>query len=232
MNNQSLTIMHHNIRGLNNKINELKILIDTHQPDIITLNETLNIKPNTKIKNYTITHPTPNHGQGVAILHKNELTIDIEPQITTSSNTTNLHFAITLHTPSDSIQIATIYCPQKHPSTEIITNIIKRNPNTIITGDFNCRHEDFGHDKSDRHGRLLQQTMNKHRYTKLNDNEPTFHSDRTHTEDVKDLIYSSPEISKRFRDFWVDEDLGSDHKTIFATFSHKGTYHPTPHKKN
>ena len=34
---------------------DLKIIIQENQPDIITINETLKIKPNTKIYNYTIT---------------------------------------------------------------------------------------------------------------------------------------------------------------------------------
>ena len=44
-----LTIMHHNIRSINNKINELKIIIETIKPDVITLNETGTIKNNLKI---------------------------------------------------------------------------------------------------------------------------------------------------------------------------------------
>ena len=52
-----LLIMHHNIRGLNNKLEELNIKINEINPDIITLNETLKIKPNTYIHGYTITQP-------------------------------------------------------------------------------------------------------------------------------------------------------------------------------
>ena len=36
----NLKIIHHNIRGLNNKLNDLKIFIQENQPDIITINET------------------------------------------------------------------------------------------------------------------------------------------------------------------------------------------------
>ena len=49
----NLKIIHHSIRGLNNKLNDLKIFIQENH--IITINETLKIKPNTKIYNYTIT---------------------------------------------------------------------------------------------------------------------------------------------------------------------------------
>ena len=85
----------------------------------------------------------------------------------------------------------------------ILEGMINRNPNTIIAGDFNSRHEDFGHDSSDESGRRLMDLMNKHRFTKLNDNEPTYYCSHSPTIDVKDLIFSSPEISKKFEEFWV-----------------------------
>ena len=77
-------IAHHNIRGLNHNINDLKIYIQENNPDIITINETLQIKPNTKIFNYTITQPGNNTGQGVCIIHKNNIKIDTLDEIRTT----------------------------------------------------------------------------------------------------------------------------------------------------
>ena len=54
-------------------------------------------------------------------------------------------------------------------------------------------------------------------------------NDHTGKEDVKDLIFASPTMTKSFKDFWVDEDLGSDHRTINATFSSQPlTYNKHP----
>ena len=72
--------------------------------------------------------------------------------------------------------------------------------------------------------------MNKNKYTKLNDNEPTFTSDITNKQDVKDLIFSSPTMTKHFIDFTVDDDLGSDHNIITATFTNKGITTPKEQK--
>ena len=72
-----------------------------------------------------------------------------------------------------------MYCPQKKPSKEILEGIIRRHKNTIITGDFNSKHEDIGHANSDDSGRTLINTITTHKYTILNDNEPTYTSDRT-----------------------------------------------------
>ena len=227
----NLKIMHHNIRSLNDKINELKLFIHTHQPDIITLNETLKIKPSLKIPNYTITQPQNNIDKGVAIIHRNNINADLLPPIHTTTNTKNLQHSIMVHTPHDSIQITTLYCPRKLPSTEILTGLIERHDKTIITGDFNSKHEDFGHDSSDASGRTLVDITNKYRYTKLNDNQPTYTNDITAKQDVKDLIFSSPKMTESFQEFWVDEDVGSDHNTIIATFSHQGLTHIIPAKQ-
>ena len=75
---------------------------------------------------------------------------------------------------------------------------------------------------SDISGRTLVDITNQYKYTKLNDNEPTYTNDKTGKQDVKDLIFSSPKMIHTFKEFWVDEDLGSDHNTIIATFSNKG----------
>ena len=217
-----LKIIHHNIRGVNNKITVLTLFINKHKPDIITLNETtIN---NTYIPNYKISSPSPNPGRGVAILYKHDLTIEQLPTITTAEPTTNLHHAILIHTPTESIHIATIYCPRKNPSHEIIT----RHNKTIITGDFNCRHENFGHETANKDSKLLVQYTEQHKYTKINDNGPTYTNDITGKEDVKDLIFASPKMMETFQYFWVDEDLGSDHRAIIATFSSQPLTHNKP----
>ena len=118
-----LKITQHNIRGLNHKLTELTLYINKHKPDIVTLNETGKIQKNTHLPHYKISQPSPNTGKGVAILYRQDINIEQLPTITTTSPTTNLHHAILIHTPSQSLQIATIYCPRKDPSHEIINNM-------------------------------------------------------------------------------------------------------------
>ena len=93
----NLKIVHHNIRSLNDKINELKLFIHIHQPDIITLNETLTIKPSLKIPNYTITQPQNNIDIGVAIIHRNNINADLLPPIRTTTNTKNTRYWYICH---------------------------------------------------------------------------------------------------------------------------------------
>lgn len=140
---------------------------------------------------------------------------------------TNLQHSILQHTPTDTIQISTIYCPNKKPSIELLNNIIKREKHNIIAGDFNAKHEDFGHSQNDKSCRDLIYITTKHNLTKPNDNTPTFTSDISGGDDVKDLIFSSPKLTTNFQEFWVDEDLGYDHKIIIANFHHTTQTHTT-----
>ena len=56
--------------------------------------------------------------------------------------------------------------------------------------------------------------------TLTNDGTPTHTCDSTNDKDILDLMFISPPIIPHFRDFWVGEDLGSDHNTIIGVFSH------------
>ena len=112
-------IAHHNIIGLNHELNDLKIHIQENNPDIIIINETVKIKPNTKIQK--------------CIIHKNNIKIEILDEIITTQKTTKLKHSILATVGTETIQISIIYCPQKKPSKEIIEGIIHRHKNTINT---------------------------------------------------------------------------------------------------
>ena len=124
----------------------------------------------------------------MAIAYKNTIkNIEELPQIETSIPTDNIHHSILIHTEDkQQIQITTIYCPHKNPSEELIEKISKRYKNTIITGDFNSKHENLGHDTADIHGKKLIEVTEKNELTKLNDNQPTYTNETTGKQDVKD----------------------------------------------
>ena len=222
-----LIITHHNIRSITNKQTELKHYLNIHKPHVMTLNETVT-KQKLNIPGYTYSTPKPNPGRGVGILYRTDMDVTELPPIPTKTETTNLQHSILIRTKDKYIQITTIYCPRKKPSPDIINETCKRHTNTIITGDFNCKHEDFGHPEADKDGNLLVQYMTENKMTKLNDNEPTYTNDVTGKQDVKDLMFASRKLTKTFTDITVDEDLGSDHNIIRATF----TQYPTITKQN
>ena len=226
-----IKIAHHNIRGISNKLTSLNLFIQQHKPHIITFNETL-LKTNKKymIPGYTLSFPKEITGQGVAIAYINSIkNIEELEQIKTTKPTDNIHHSILINTEDkQKFQITTIYCPHKNPSEELIDKICNRYKNTIITGDFNSKHENFGHDTADKHGNNLVNITETNEFTKLNDNQPTYTNERTGTQDVKDLIFSSKTMTSKFTEFTVEEDLGSDHNIITATFKNTNINTETP----
>ena len=71
-------------------------------------------------------------------------------------------------------------------------------------------------------GRDLVEVTGQYGMTLINDGTPTYRNDTTEKEDVNDLIFISPSLFPCYKEFWVGEDLGSDHSII------TGVLHCTP----
>ena len=159
-------------------------------------------------------------GGGVAILVRNGINFDVVNPIPTSGATSNEQLTITIQTTTWTLHISTLYCPKGRPSSEIIEGFCLGRDNVILTGDFNSKHESFGNKTRTTGGNLLQETIDDMNLTLTNDGTPTHTGDSTNDKDILDLMFISPPIISPFRDFWVGEDLGSDHNTIIGVFSH------------
>ena len=157
------------------------------------------------------------HGDGVAILVRNGINFDVVNPIPTSGATSNEQLTITIQTTTGTLHISTLYCPKGRPSREIIEGFCLGRDNVILTGDFNSKHESFGNKIR---GNLLQETIVDMNLTLTNDGAPTHTCDSTNDKDILDLMFISPPIIPHFRDFWVGEDLESDHNTTIGVFSH------------
>ena len=160
------------------------------------------------------------HGGGVAILVRNGINFDVVNPIPTSGATSNEQLTITIQTTTGTLHIPTLYCPKGRPSREIIEGFCLGRDNVILTGDFNSKHESFGNKTRTTGGNLLQKTIDDMNLKFTNDGTPTPTCDSTNDKDILDLVFISPPIIPHFRDFWVGEDLGSDHNTIIGVFSH------------
>ena len=160
------------------------------------------------------------HGGGVAILVRNGINFDVVNPIPTSEATSNEQLTITIQTTTGTLHITTLYCPKGRPSREIIEGFCLGRDNVILTGDFNSKHESFGNKTRTPGGNLLQETIVDMNLTLTNDGTQTHTCDSTNDKDILDLMFISPPIIPHCRDFWVGEDLGSDHNTIIGVFSH------------
>jgi exonuclease III len=151
----TLKIMHHNIRGLENKLTELTIMIDEHKPDIITLNESLQLKTIPKIHDYDPFIPDDYKDKGVIIYCRKELQAEIT-NIRTTDTTKNLTTGIKFTTTNnETIHVITLYCPTGNPNINLLNTILNHHDNIILTGDFNVKHEDIGYTSSNKQGRTL-----------------------------------------------------------------------------
>jgi hypothetical protein len=151
-------------------------------------------------------------------MHKSTLQIADLPEITSASKT-NINHSILLTTIGTTIQISTIYCPRGNPDSELITKIIDRNVFTIITGDFNVKHENIGYEEANAAGRRLFDLMERNRFTLINTPEPNHTNQTTGNLTIKSLIFVSTALMNLFREFTVSPDnLGSDHNICTATF--------------
>ena len=157
---------------------------------------------------------------GVAILVRNGINFDVVNPIPTSGATSNEQLTFTIQITTGTLHISTLYCPEGRPPREIIEGFCLGRDNIVLTGDFNSKHESFGNKTRTRGGNLLQETIVDMNLTLTNDNTPTLTCDSTNDKDILDLMFISPSIILHFRDFWMGEDLGSDHNTIIGVFSH------------
>ena len=164
-------ILHVNINGLRNKLEELKLLIHDTHADIITIQETkLTTKANTpKIHNFTSVRTDRLHkaGGGLITLIRDNITFtttDIPSTINTHNielQMVKVHINNTKH-----ITIANIYIPPRDTTS---TNI----PHSVLTGDVNA-HSTLWHSYTDDHrGQLIADVISNSDHITLNTNNPT-----------------------------------------------------------
>ena len=152
----SIKIIHHNVRHWVNPIhiNENSNYYISQDPHIITINSHSITKADKFVKLYGYSGYTK-HKQlsaGVAILIKYNI-----PHTFHTDTTNDNIMAATINTIHGKITIVTFYRPPRQdtlPLTDIIRFLNFNNP-TIILADANIKHQNFGHNNSDRLGKLL-----------------------------------------------------------------------------
>ena len=98
------------------------------------------------------------------------------------------------------------------------------------SADFNCKQPELGKDQTNFSGtRLITATQKKNNLTLINDDTLT-HTNKFSKEDANDLIFISQQILPKFRDFLVEDDLGSDHLIINGVFSNTPIYNKKKEK--
>ena len=223
-----INIIHHNVRHWVNPIhiNELSNYYISQDPHIITINSHSITKPDKFVKLFGYSGYT-RHKQisaGVAILIK----YNIHHTFHTDTNNNNI-MAATINTKHGKITIVTFYRPPRQdtlPLTDLI-HFLNFNNTTIILADANIKHQNFGHNNSDRLGKLLKNfTLN----TNLHLIGPDFNTYYQHNHSGKpDIILANTSFLQLAYNIKEGPRLtSSDHIPILITASTSPLAIPSP----
>ena len=157
-------------------------------------------------------------GSGVAILLRNGINFDVVNTIPTSKATSNEQLTITIQTTTWTLYISTVYCPKREHSREIIEGFCLGGTTSYLQVTLTANM------------RVLETKPEPHRWCSAKGDhrrhEPDAYKwqhtnpcDTTNDKDILDLVFISPPIIPHFGEFWVGEDLGSDHNTFIGVFS-------------
>ena len=114
--------------------------------------------------------------------------------------------------------MATIYCPNRNPSSRLFRMINALSDQVIFLGDFNSKHRQFGCVKPNKFGQTLVNIAKDLKLFYVNQLCPNRHTceDPFHsTSDILDMAFIFPGLSSRDLSFSVaDDHMGSDHFPI------------------
>ena len=209
-------ILQWNCRGLGNKYHFLPILIGTHRPSVICLQETrLDDHPDPQaFKHY---YPYRRHvGHGVAVyIHKTL------PQTEVTLNTTLEAVACRVKFNDTYVSICSLYCSPAGPlNGDELESLVNQLPgNKLLLGDFNAHHHQWGSERCSPRGEQIANHLIQTNLCLLNDGSATRVDVRTGNASAIDLSLVSARISLDFSWEVVDDSYGSDHLPICISYS-------------
>lgn len=175
-----------------------------------------------KIRGYEVlTKSRDRHGGGVAIYYQTNLDL-----IEFSKNSRFEVVGIIL---DDTLYIS-LYNPAKFTIQEQdITELMEAHPKTVIIGDFNCRHTDWGDTASNPNGKKLAKICENKDYHIVTPDEPTLHlGNRSSIIDI--AITKNVHINA----VQVLQDLNTEHRPVLFEFDNNQniTYLPRLKRRN
>ena len=225
LNFSPLSIFHWNWNSFRNKKYLFVLELQTHEPDIVLLNE---IKLSQSQANELLNLPgyssvykcRNSYGGGVAILIKNSLKFTqifdldhfnleiVSIKISVKTNSSNLK----------ELYIFSFYHPPDHklPLNSLVFDHIQKNfENFILAGDLNSKLCSLGCNNTNQNGKILETILMNSRFLLVNDCTPTYHSKNHDYTSVLDYFIISSNLGPFINSFNVlDDDLSSDHFPI------------------
>lgn len=180
-----------NIRGLRGNLEELNHVLQEEKIDIALVVETL-LKPYHRIRTPGFRihrEDRVTKGGGVAILVREDISHERINVPTTECELV----AIRLTFKGRPITFIALYNPPKTDlDIPVLEYLLNNNERTIVAGDFNCRHSQWGCLRRNKNGKKLYDFVtSKRRYTLSSTMSPTFYPDSGKTPSTIDLIISN-----------------------------------------
>lgn len=209
-----------NCRGLRANYNELLILMQTMEPIVLCLQETM-VSDSYVFhnRNYTLflsqtpqqSGNRPSGGAGILVCKK-------FPHSLLPINTTLQAVACRISTPQP-ITVCSIYLPPSSTwtSTEVLSLVTQLPPPVLLVGDFNAQHTLWGCSSTNRKGHEVADFILTSNLCLLNDKTTTYIHPATGSRSSIDLAFCDPSLFLQYT--WrVHDDLcGSDHFPIILT---------------
>ena len=211
-----LNISQLNCRGMRHKIDEITDLLNKHDIHVAAFSET-KVTANTVIDlpNYEIIRLDCDRAiYGSAIAIKKGISFTCEQcLLLTDENTMAEIITISIDVClSDKVHITCMYnAPGKTlPKHQMIKQMIPKN--SILIGDLNSKHEDFGCRSTDRSGEDLLALIEKQDWVLHNDRQPTYICTRhSGYAEILDLVITNAHFAQFITEVDVLDDVGSDH---------------------
>jgi hypothetical protein len=219
-----------NIRGARaNRANLLQYLDDLNYPEIVILNETkLGYLTRFDLDGYNCAsrrEPNPTGGsRGSMILVRSDVddVTEIDELKTKFRNDEVIGVEIKKSPTRPGLKVFTNYIPpDHHPNPDIFSFISQQQGKCVVSGDFNCKNLSWGSSKTEPTGEELQNIIHQNNLFVLNDGSNTRYDPRNGKEEVLDLILCNFETLSIFQDFWVGDEIGSDHYPLQAKLQFK-----------
>ena len=220
-------ILHLNIRGArSNKENLAKYISDCGFPEIITLNETkLGSKTRFEIAGYECASRLEFsdvggcHGSMILVRSDIKNITEIETLRERFPRDELIGIELKGENKQPSLKVFTQYIPpKKTPNGHILEYISQQRGNCVLTGDLNCKNMAWGSTKNDITGVDLLDQIHSNDLIFLNDGSKTRCDPFSGKEEALDMIISNPAAISLFKEFWVGEEIGSDHYPLHAVF--------------
>lgn len=210
----STSILQWNVRGVKNKIDELKLLITQVVPECICLQETkLSLNDELNISGFNSylksVEGERSHG-GVAILVNSQIPsygVNLDTNLQAVAISVNLHKKVT---------VCSIYLPPlDEVSREDILNVIEQLPKPfLLLGDFNAHSNLWYDDRECGRGKTIEKIILENDVALLDKDSYTFFSEAHKSFTHIDLSLCSVDLLTEFEWSVHDDLMGSDHYPI------------------